>query len=268
MTKKTLVVYLYTKFDKIDSLIDFKLNYLKFHSGYSHELLICFKLLNENDLKMIKKHLDGIDYISFIDDETKNDYDFGSYKRVALRYRERDIFFINSHSYPICEKWLQKLMKYKDENTLIGTSASNESLINSTSLKKPYKIFSYLFKKLRLKKAFNKFPNPHIRTSSFLIKGQILLDYMINKEINNKEDTWRIESGKDSLTNYFEINKFDFFVVNSDGHKFQKNQWMFSETFNYLDQTKSIISDKHTRKYLSLNKEDKYQNQIKTWGNN
>ena len=107
-------------------------------------------------------------------------------------------------------------MKYKDDNTLLGTSASNESLINSISLKKPYKIFSYLFKKLRLKKFFNSFPNPHIRTSSFLIKGQLLLDYMINKEINNKEDTWRIESGKDSLTNYFEINKFDFFIVNSD----------------------------------------------------
>ena len=159
-------------------------------------------------------------------------------------------------------------MKYKNDNTLIGTSASNESLINSISLKKPYKIFSYLFKKSRLKKTFNNFPNPHIRTSSFLIKGQLLLDYMINKEINNKEDTWRIESGKDSLTNYFEINKFDFFIVNSDGDKFEKNQWMLSETFNYLEQAKSIISDKHTRKYLSLSKKDRYQNQIKTWGNN
>ena len=268
MKKKPLVVYLYTKFDKIDSLINFKLNYLKFDSGYSHDLLICFKLLSENDLELTKKHLNGIDYISFIDDVKKNDYDFGSYKRVAQRYSERDIFFINSHSYPICEKWLQKLMIHKNDNTLIGTSASNESLINSISLKKPYKIISYLLKKLRYKKTFNRFPNPHIRTSSFLIKGQILLDYMINKEITNKEDTWKIESGKDSLTNYFEIKKFDFFVVNSDGHKFRKNQWKLSETFNYLDQTKSIISDKHTRKYLSLNKEDKYQNQIKTWGHN
>ena len=43
---------------------------------------------------------------------------------------------------------------------------------------------------------------------------------------------------------------------------------MLSETFNYLEQAKSIISDKHTRKYLSLSKKDKYQNQIKTWGNN
>ena len=114
MTRKTLVVYLYTKFDNINSLINFKLNYLKFDSGYSHDLLICFKLLTKHDLELTKKQLYGINYISFIDDEKKNDYDFGSYKRVAQKYKERDIFFINSHSYPIFEKWLQKLMKYKD----------------------------------------------------------------------------------------------------------------------------------------------------------
>ena len=71
--------------------------------------------------------------------------------KELLKNIRKEIFFYNSHSYPICEKWLQ-LMKYKDDNTLIGTSASNESLINSISLKKPYKIFSYLFKKSRLKK--------------------------------------------------------------------------------------------------------------------
>ena len=157
-------------------------------------------------------------------------------------------------------------MKHKDDNTLIGTSASNESMINSITLKKPYKIISYLLKKAKFIKNFNKFPNPHIRTSSFLIKGQILLDYMINRKINNKEDTWKIESGKDSLTNYFKIKKFNFYIVNSDGHKFDNKQWKLSKTFNYLDQSKSIISDKHTRKYLSLNEKDKYEVQIKTWG--
>ena len=33
MTKKTLVVYLYTKFDNINSLINFKLNYLELTLG-------------------------------------------------------------------------------------------------------------------------------------------------------------------------------------------------------------------------------------------
>jgi len=41
---------------------------------------------------------------------------------------------------------------------------------------------------------------------------------------------------------------------------------MLSETYNYLEQQKSIISDKHTRKYLSLNSQEKNESQIKTWG--
>ena len=44
-------------------------------------------------------------------------------------------FILNSHSYPICENWLLKLMKYSNEKTLIATSASNESILDSIKLK-------------------------------------------------------------------------------------------------------------------------------------
>ena len=87
-----------------------------------------------------------------IDPVIKNDFDFGTYKRISEKFMERDILFINGHSYPICDDWLKKLMKYKEERTLIGTSASNESLYGAIKLKRKYKIFSYLFRKYRFKK--------------------------------------------------------------------------------------------------------------------
>ena len=46
--------------------------------------------------------------------------------------------------------------------------------------------------------------------------------------------------------------KYMVYVVNSDGNKFDINQWHLSRTFNYAEQDKFIISDKHTRKYLNL----------------
>ena len=55
-------------------------------------------------------------------------------------------------------------------------------------------------------------------------------------------------------------------MVNSDGNHFLENDWMLSETYNYLNQSKSIISDKHTRKYLDLNKDNKKLSQFNTWG--
>jgi hypothetical protein len=266
MKKKPIVCYLFTKFDDDNSLFTFIENYLNYKSGFDHDLIISFKLINMSRLKNLSKRLNNINYQEFLDPVTKNDFDFGTYKRVSENFMDRDILFMSSHSYPICHNWLNKLMKYKEENTLIGTSASNESLYSSIKLKKVYKIFSYLIKKYKFKKNFLNFPNPHIRTSSFLIKGEFFFDFMKNKKIDNKIDAWQIESGFNGLTNYFRKNNFNIYVVNSDGEKFIENQWKFSETYNFLKQNKSIISDKHTRKYLLLNSKDKKISQTISWG--
>lgn len=266
MKNKPIVCYLFTKFDEDKSLIDFKKNYLSYKSGYDHDLIISYKLIDKLKIKDLNEKLQGINCQEFVDPITINDYDFGTYKRVAEKFMERDILFINSHSYPICNDWLKKLMKYKDEKTLIGTTASNESLSTSIKLKKKYQLLSYLFKKYKSKKYFSDFPNPHIRTSSFLIRGKHLFDYIKNIKINNKEDTWKIESGFNGLTNYFKKKNFNIYVINSDGDKYSEKNWKLSETYNFLNQNKSIISDQHTRKYLLLNVVDQKLAQAKSWG--
>jgi len=55
-------------------------------------------------------------------------------------------------------------------------------------------------------------------------------------------------------------------VVNSDGIKFPENKWKDSQTYNFSGQNKSIISDKHIRKYHSLDRIEKLRYQINTWG--
>lgn len=135
-------------------------------------------------------------------------------------------------------------------------------------MKKIHKIFTFFLKKIRYKKYFNPFPNPHIRTTGFLIKGLEFYSFINNKLLRSKEDAWKIESGKNSLTNYFKKLGFKIYVINSDGNKFSENDWNLSNTYNYLEQNKSIISDKHTRKYLKLNDNEKMTFQNNTWGFN
>ena len=117
-----------------------------------------------------------------------------------------------------------------------------------------------------LKNTFKAFPNPHIRTSGFLIKGSDFISFIKNKKINNKEDAWSIESGLNGLTNFFKKKKYNIFVVNSDGVKFTENSWKLSETYVYLKQSKSLISDKHSRKYLKLSARDKLYSSNISWG--
>jgi len=263
---KNLVCYLFTKFDNKKKIFEFIRYYKKYSSGAKHILLICFKLLNQQKINSLKKLLKNINYIEFIDRSSLNDYDFGSYKRVAMLYPKYNILFLNSHSYPNTDMWLSKLLRYHENKTLIATSASYESLYTSLKLKKFYKFFSYLKKKLDYKNKFYPFPNPHIRTANFLIKGSDFIKFIRNKKIVNKEDAWQIESGKNNITNYFKQKKYKIFIVNSDAEKFTLNNCKFSETFNYKTQKKCIISDKHTRKYIKSTNYEKKLFQFSTWG--
>jgi len=266
MFSKNLVVYLFTKFDDKKSLYNFVSSYLSKRAGTNHKLLICFKLIDRKKMFSLNLLLKKLNYIEFLDPCKINDYDFGSYKRIAKKYPDYNILFLNSHSYPNTNFWLKKLFKYYKKDTLIGTSGSYESLFTSIKLKKFYKLFSYLKKKKEYKKNYFSFPNPHIRTANFLVKGSDFYNYIRNKSTINKEEAWLIESGKNNLTNYFKKKKFNIYVVNSDGIKFSENKWKDSQTYNYSDQNKSIISDKHIRKYHSLDKIEKLRYQINTWG--
>ena len=261
-----LVCYLITKFDTEKTLSTFLRNYNEFDSGHPHELLICFKLLNDEQIKFFKKILNNVKYIEFRDNHKKNDFDLGSYKRVSFEYSSRYIFFLNSYSYPICANWLGKITQNYENNSILATSASNESLLNSIKLKKIYKIVGYCLKLIKYKKIFDPFPNPHIRTTGFLIKGKEYFDFINDKSIGSKEDAWKIESGKFSLTNYFKKLNYNIYIVNSDGRKFIEKDWKISKTYNYSDQNKSIISDRHIRKYHSLNHDERLKSQKNTWG--
>jgi len=264
--KKIKVCYLFTRFDNVQTLLNFIENYKRYNSNQEHDLIICFKLLDFFSINNLKIHLNKLDYIEFIDISKKNDFDLGSYKRVSEKYPDDIIFFLNSHSYPICDSWLSKIVNLYKEKTIIGTSASNESLLSSLKLKKFYKFFDYSLKKFKYKKDFFTFPNPHLRTTGFLINASDYHNYIKDKKLDNKYDAWLIESGKNNLTNFFKKKKYKIFIVNSDGEKFGLNNCKFSETFNYRTQKKCIISDKHCRKYIKSTNYEKKLFEFSTWG--
>ena len=268
MPNNKIVCYLFTVFDKQKKLINFIKYYKKNKSGLNHTLVICYKLLDIAEIIKTRKYLKGVDYIEFVDPVKENDWDFGSYKRVSKLFYNKEILFLNSHSYPTCNNWLKKLFHFKKKNTVIAPTASYESLVDSIKLKKKFhKIIRYLVRKYKFKKDFNNFPNPHIRTSSFLINSKFFYNFIKLKKIKNKIDTLKIESGKNSLTNYLKKKKIKTYVVNSDGNKFVEKNWKLSETYCFFNKNKSIISDKHSRKYLKISKNNKYIKRMKVWGN-
>ena len=263
---KPLVCYLFTAFDNENSFINFIKNYKKYNAGHKHDLLICYKLMKTNQIEKFEKKISNLKHLIFKDPGKKNDWDFGSYKRVGRKFKKRTIFFLNSHSYPIKKNWLAKFMKHFKNRTIIASSGSYESITKQVRFKKPFNFFSFFKKKIKGKASFLDFPNPHLNTSSFLIRAKDLNYYLKGKKFTNKYDTWKIESGFNSLTNFFKKKKYKLLVVNSDGNKFLQNEWMNSETFHYKKQSKVLISDKHSRKYTKLSRFNKLKSQKAVWG--
>mgnify|MGYP001341421993 CR=1 FL=1 len=268
ISSKILVCYLFTKFDSTEDFKNFLKNYNAFKIGKEHSLIICCKLLDDVKKNFITNILieSNIKFELFDDPSNNNDFDFGSYYRIAKKYSNCLIFYLNASSKPMVNNWLNIIVKEYEENSLIGTTASNESHFSNIKLKKNYKIFSFIFKKLLNLIFFKSFPNPHIRTTGFLLNAKDYINFYKNKKCQNKYDSWKIESGRDSLTNFFLKKKLPVKLVNSDGKSFKVNKWAYSNTYCYLEKSKLIISDKHTRKYEILSNNEKKLYQKNVWG--
>ena len=97
MSKKILIVYVFSKFDPIERLTEFSKFYKKYDSGISHKLLICFKLLNNSKLYKCREILNDIKYIEYIDNSLVNDYEFKTMERAIKPYINHLVLFLISH---------------------------------------------------------------------------------------------------------------------------------------------------------------------------
>ena len=75
-----------------------------------HDLLICFKNFKKDDPIFDFDQLKELKHIKF-DNNNFNDFDWGSYERIAKTYSDKIIFFMNCHSYPVKNNWLKLLLR-------------------------------------------------------------------------------------------------------------------------------------------------------------
>ena len=268
---KVLVVYLISKFDDPISFKYFLINYQKYNPGHKHKLLICFKQLDnkkvikfENKLKEKK-----IKYECFYDSFPINDYDFGSYFRIAKKFKDYLTLFMNCHCRPVKKNWLKKLIANYDQNTLIGVAGSYSSYAsNSFFRNNEHNYFQYIINIIKCNILFSRFPNPHIRSSCFLISSLDYINFIKSSKIvfKKKYHTWMAESSKIGMSNFFKKKNFKLLVINSKGKDYDEKNWKLSNTFCTENQEYLLISDKHSRVYQQANRKQKDKISQRVWG--
>ena len=271
--KKILAVYLITKFCDPDNLKYFIDHYKKHKPGCKHNLLICLKQIDPKkklEFEMVLKRK-KIKCNIFYDDHHKNDYDFGSYYRIAKKFKKYIILFMNVHSRPIKKNWLKKLIDNYSSKTFIGVAGSYSSYATNSFLRNYQdNYFAYIYKIIRNNILFFRFPNPHIRSSCFMLFSSDFIEFIKSSKIifNKKFDTWLAESGKNGMSNYFKKKGFKLLIINSEGKSFSEKDWKISKTFCIENQDYLLISDKHSRAYQESDKNQKRQIIKRVWGPN
>ena len=232
-------------------------------------MLICFKQFKNNDSIEKWKKIINVKFIEFDDSNQENDFDIGSYFRIANRYNDRHILFLNSHTRPNTDNWLKIFANHFQEKSILGATASMSSL-SSQFLNFFYYQHSK-FQQLRwgLKHLIrvSLFPNPHIRTTAFflLAKDLIELNYDTTK-LTDKIETNYFEGGRSGLSNKLKKRGFDLILVNSDNKSFKINEWVNSETFCLGNQKKLVFIDNRTEEYSNSSDKEKLKRTKFCWG--
>lgn len=112
---------------------------------------------------------------------------------------------------------------------------------------------------------FPEFPNPHIRSNAFMIQRTLFLSLMPFR-IYTKDDAFRFESGKSSMTNQILRCDLKALVVGDDGNAYDVSAWRDSFTFRRGAQQNKLIADNQTKAFDVMNDTQRMLAESWTWG--
>jgi hypothetical protein len=201
--------------------------------------------------------------------------DLAAYAEAARRLEYRRLCFLNSYSVVLADDWLGRLAQALDspEVGLAGATGSWESratLVNGSAMHWIYQLV-----KLREKRRdFPPFPNPHIRTTAFMVERELLLELGLERP-SDKRTAYLLESGRRSITREVQRRGRRAVVVGRDGRSYDVEQWSCSRTFRGSGrdgQSNLLVADNRTSEWEQANPEQRrllthYAWEGRTWAN-
>lgn len=185
-------------------------------------------------------------------------FDLGTYRKVAERSKEEFICCLNCNSEIQADNWLAIMASgiILHGAGLVGTTASCESML--TNAERDGRPFNWIRRWF-----FPPFPNPHIRTTGFMMRRELFLE-LCPRWFPTKRHCYLFESGHYSLTRRVWALGFKVRLACKNGtHQFE---WNTKTAFRSGDQSNLLIADNQTCRYQRGTTKERTSLAEKAWG--
>lgn len=245
---------------------EFLASYRRHAAGAEHELVMLFNGVTSEQRPALEAELEGTEHRSL--ELTEPVQDLAAYAQAAERLEHERLCFLNSYSMVLARDWLAKLAHALDQPDagLVGATGSWES--KSELVGGGLKHWIYQLVKLReRRREYPRFPNPHIRTTAFMLERNMLLELDLDLEPSHHKNTaYLLESGRHSITRQIQARGLHTVVVGADGHAYDVEDWARSGTFRSREQRNLLVADNRTREWQQASSKLRRGLSGRAWG--
>ncbi len=192
--------------------------------------------------------------------------DLVAYGLAAQRLEHERLCFLNSYSVIFAADWLGNMARALEDSTvgLVGASGSWES--QAEWVRGKVRHWPYQLAGLRnTRRDYPRFPNPHIRTTAFMLRRSLLLELGLELA-HDKHATYLIESGRQSITRRVQERGLRATVVGRDGQIYNVEAWPDSHTFRSGEQENLLVADNQTEGYRTASPRRRRRFSRDSWG--
>lgn len=176
--------------------------------------------------------------------EFNSGFDIHEYMRIGWTIPHDFLLCFNTETEIVADRWLAKMAAHVSNPFvgLVGAFGSLEGCPNGSP----------------------KFPNPHIRTNSFLVRKKMFLDW--GYPGSSKQACYNFESGEKGMYRRVKDGGMVSILVGKDGCWGEPDQWIESHTFRLHEQENLLFQDNQSRHYQEANAEERARLVELAWG--
>lgn len=200
-------------------------------------LVLLFNGLESDAQRLeLSREFEGIEFDELVTPRPM--IDLAAYRWCVPQIEGSHALFCNSYSRALAPDWLELFDRHvNDRNGMIGATGSFE-----TPHTAPFRL------RTAWTKAFPRFPNPHLRTTGFLLAREMIEEIRWS-EPKRKLPALMLESGPRSLSEQVRRTGANCVVVGRDGRAYGESDWPTSGTFRSGEQSNLVIADNRTDDY-------------------